>query len=57
MANPTPYKGSKTLMASKNKEDFDDPEYLSCYKKKAKGQLLGMEGIGWGAWLLLVLLL
>ena len=42
---------------SKNKEDFDDPEYLSCYKKKAKGQLLGMEGIGWGAWILLVLLL
>ena len=57
LANPTPYKGSKTLMASKNKEDFDDPEYLSCYKKKAKGQLLGMEGIGLGAWLLLVLLL
>jgi len=57
LANPTPYKGSHTLMASKNKEDFDDPEYLSCYKKKAKGQLLGMEGIGWGAWVLLVLLL
>jgi hypothetical protein len=32
---------------SKNKDQFDDPEYLSCYKKKAKGQLTGMEALGW----------
>ena len=56
LANPTPDKGKQTYMMSKNKEHFDDLEYLSCYKKKAKGQLIGMEAIGWGAWLLLVLM-
>ncbi len=57
-ANPTPYNGSDTLlMASKNKEDFDDIEYLSCYKKKAINQFLGMEAVGWGGWLLLILIL
>jgi len=57
LANPTPEKGKQTYMMSKNKEQFSDPEYLSCYKKKAKGQLIGMEALGWGAWILLLLIL
>lgn len=57
VANPTPEKGQQTLMMSNNKEQFSDPEYLSCYKKKAKGQLMGMEALGWGAWILLLLVL
>jgi hypothetical protein len=56
VANPTPDKGARTYMMSKNKELFNDPEYLSCYKKKAKGQLVGQTGLGWAAWALLVLL-
>jgi hypothetical protein len=57
LANPTPEKGKQTYMMSKNKDQFNDPEYLSCYKKKAKGQLIGMEALGWGAWILLILVL
>jgi hypothetical protein len=57
LANPTPDKGKDTYMLSKNEEQFDDPEYLSCYKKKAKGSLIGMEALGWGAWVLLLLVL
>lgn len=55
LANPTPEKGKRTYMMSENKELFSDPEYLSCYKKKAKGQLIGMEALGWGAWILFAL--
>jgi hypothetical protein len=43
-------------MLSKNKDKFNDPEYLSCYKHKAKGQLIRMEALGWGAWLLFVVI-
>lgn len=56
LANPTPEKGARTYMMSKNKELFNDPEYLSCYKKKAKGQLVGQTALGWAAWVLLLLL-
>lgn len=57
LSNPTPEKGKLTLQMSKNKEEFNNPEYLSCYKKEAKAQLLGIEAIGMGAWLLLLLML
>ena len=57
LSNPTPERGSETMMMSKNKDQFSDAEYLSCYKKKAKGQLIGMEGLGWGAIVLLLLVL
>lgn len=57
LADPTPDKGKSTYMLSKNKELFNDPEYLSCYRKKAKTQLMTMEALGWGAWLLFGLLL
>lgn len=56
LANPTPQKGRETYMLSKNKEFFSDPEYLSCYRSKAKGQLITWEALGWGAWILLILL-
>lgn len=55
--NPTPERGRQTYMMSKNKEQFSDPEYLRCYKKKAKRELIGMDAIGWGAWMLFVLVL
>ena len=57
LADPTPAKGKQTYMMSENKDQFNDPEYLSCYKKKAKGQLIGAEAAGWGAWILLLLVL
>lgn len=57
LANPTPNKGKQTYMMSQNKDNFNNLEYISCYKKKAKGQLIGMEAIGWGAWILLALVL
>ena len=57
LSNPTPERGRNTLMMSKNKDQFSDPEYLSCYRSKAKGQLVGMEALGWGAWILLLLVI
>jgi hypothetical protein len=57
LSNPTPERGKQTMMLSKNKDQFSDPEYLSCYKRKAKGQLIGMEGLGWAAWILLLIAL
>ncbi len=56
LADPTPYKGKQTLAMSQNKELFNDPEYLSCYRKKARGQLLGAEALGWATWVLLVII-
>ena len=41
---------------SKNKEQFTDYEYINCYKKKAKAQLIGMEAAGWGSYLIILLL-
>jgi hypothetical protein len=54
LANPTPEKGKETYMLSKNKDQFNDPVYLSCYRKKAKSQLIGAEALGWAAWILLI---
>jgi hypothetical protein len=55
LSNPTPDRGKQTYMMSRNKEQFSDPEYLSCYTKKAKGQLIGIEALGRGAWILFIL--
>ena len=57
IAQQTPEKGKETSFASKNKDQFSDPAYLSCYKKKAKGKLIGMEAAGWGAAILLILII
>ena len=56
-ANPTPLKGRDTFAMSKNTEILDDPEYLNCYKKKAKSKLIGVEGLGFGATIILLLFL
>jgi hypothetical protein len=55
LANPTPYKGGTTVMLSKNRELFNDPAYLNCYKKKAKGKNAGNAAIGWGMWIALAI--
>lgn len=55
LGNPTPEKGNDTYLMSKNRDNFSDPAYLTCYKKKAKGKNVGNTAIGWGAWLLLLL--
>lgn len=54
LANPNPLNGRNTPLLSSHKNQFNDPEYLACYKKKAKGQLIGMEGLGWLAWVLFI---
>lgn len=46
LANPTPQKGVNTMMNSTNKDQFSDPEYLRCYRRKAKAELITMEAIG-----------
>ena len=56
VSNPTPDRGRRTYMMSQNKELFSDPAFLSCYKKKAKGKLIGMEAAGWATWILILLL-
>ncbi|MBC6401831.1 MAG: hypothetical protein GDA51_05910 [Ekhidna sp.] len=48
LANPSPYNGARTAELSENKEDFDDPEYLRCYKKKVKGRYIGKQALGLG---------
>ena len=41
ISNPTPVKGKHTLTMSQNKDQFNDPSYLSCYKKTVKGKPIG----------------
>lgn len=57
LSNPTPEKGRRTFEMSANQKMFSELEYISCYKKKAKGQLIGTEALGWASWVLIVLLL
>lgn len=54
LSNPIPERG-KFAYLSKNKEMFRDTEYLSCYKQKATRQLIGMEALGWCAWILAII--
>lgn len=53
VANPTPEKGARTMMLSSNKDLFNNPEYLKCYRKKAKWENVGNVAWGWSIWLLL----
>ena len=57
LANPTPYSSSNTLLLSTNKDYFSSPEYLICYRKRAKGSLITMEAIGYLTVLMLNLML
>lgn len=56
LSNPNPMNSKKTFSMSENKQLFNDPEYLICYKKTAKRKLIGMEALGWATWILIVLL-
>ncbi len=56
VSNPTPASGKETMFMSKNKDLFGDPEYLSCYQKKARGMNVGNTAIGWGIWVAVVIL-
>ena len=53
LADCGPMKGSETMLLSKNKPLFTDYEYIECYKKEAKKNLLIMEAAGWGAFIVL----
>jgi len=57
LANPTPYNSSNMIMMGDGRDDpkFSDPVYLDCYKKKAKSGLIGVEGLGWLSWILILL--
>ncbi len=57
IANPSPYRGKDTLMKSVNKDKFDDPVYLQCYRRTAKKEMLMTETAGWLSWIILVLAL
>lgn len=57
ISNPTPASGANTAALSSNKDLFNDAEYLTCYTKKARGKNVGNSAAGWGAWVLLILLL
>ena len=47
-ANPTPYnaENNNTVGLSQNKDQFNDAEYLMCYKREAKKTLIGREFAG-----------
>lgn len=53
---PKPWRGRETPLMSTHKDQFTDPAYLKCYRSKARGQAVSMAGIGWGCWILIVLL-
>jgi hypothetical protein len=57
ISGPKPQHGKNTMLMSQNKELFSDAEYLQCYKKKARGQNVGNTAIGWGAWILFLLII
>jgi hypothetical protein len=57
VSSPSPASGANTAALSANKELFNDAEYLNCYKKKARGKNVGNSAAGWGAWIVLLLLL
>ena len=55
LADCGPMKGSETMLLSKNKPLFTDYEYIQCYKKEARKNLLIMEAVGWGAFIVIYL--
>jgi hypothetical protein len=48
--NPSPSKGSKTNRISENKNLFQDPTYLYCYKKEARQNNVKYTALGWLSW-------
>jgi hypothetical protein len=57
VSKPIPQNGKDTMALSTNKEMFSDSSYLSCYTKKARGQNVTNTLIGWGAWILFLVII
>ena len=57
VSNPTPEKGSSTLLMSNNKVLFNDPAYRTCYSKKAKRKNVGNTAAGWATWVLFLIII
>ena len=57
LSDPTPEKGQLTLDMSDHPDLLQDPDYVSCYTKKAKGRLIGAETIGFGIAVLMIALI
>ncbi|MEZ4825090.1 MAG: hypothetical protein R3C61_02175 [Bacteroidia bacterium] len=54
VANPIPQRGSRVIL-SQNLELFQDPMYLICYARKARGKNVTNAALGWTAWLIYAL--
>jgi hypothetical protein len=46
LSDPTPASGKSTVVQSENQALFDDPVYLSCYQKEARGDNVSATIIG-----------
>jgi hypothetical protein len=57
LSKPTPQKGQETYSMSKNKDLFEDPVYLNCYTKRARAKNVQNTVIGWGGYLLFILMI
>jgi hypothetical protein len=56
IAKPTPMKSPNNYMMTANQSLFSDPQYLHCYKKQAKLNLMTWEMPGMILWLLVIAL-
>ncbi len=56
IARPDPVTGTHTFRKSENHELFADPDYLKCYRRKAKAGNIAMEAVGWGTWIFVALI-
>lgn len=57
IASPSPESGSKTITMSENPALFEDPAYLGCYEKEAKGDNVSATLFGWLPLVAVILLL
>lgn len=56
IGSPSPYKDD-ALTLSENQALFDNYDYIKCYKSKAKSKNVMDTLIGWGIWILAVIIL
>ena len=47
LCSPTPDRGRSTITLSQNQDLFGDPQYLECYKKTARRNLVASAALGW----------
>lgn len=55
ISQPNPKRGQLTYRGSENSHLFENKLYKKCYRKKVRSKLIGMEGLGAGLWLILVM--